>query len=210
MLPVSFAGLQGLTARPVDVAIIGGGPCGLATALALSKSRCLKGRASHAHRTHTDEWTALALCVRMAARAHGTACAHCMATASSLHAQCSQHAHCILTVHAHCILTVCAHGCVCTWLRVAARAHGTACALHAHCMLTAGRVEVFESDAFGPKGASIQISKYGWEPAVQPIGSPGCSRMCPGCNRTYAGTAGRRSRPSTWTPRVASARPASP
>ena len=115
MFAVSVAALQGLAARPVDVAIIGGGPCGLATALALSKSRCLKGRASHAHRTHTDEWTALALCVRMAARAHGTACA-----------------------------------------------------LHAHCMLTAGRVEVFESDAFGPKGASIQISKYGWEAAVQP------------------------------------------
>lgn len=29
----------------VDVAIIGGGPCGLATALALSKARCLRGAA---------------------------------------------------------------------------------------------------------------------------------------------------------------------
>ena len=64
----SIAAVQGLVARPVDVAIIGGGPCGLSTALALSKARCLRGAA----------------------------------------------------------------------------------------------VEVFESDAFGPKGASIQISKYGW------------------------------------------------
>ena len=29
----------------VDVAIIGGGPCGLATALAISKARCLRGAA---------------------------------------------------------------------------------------------------------------------------------------------------------------------
>ena len=42
MLAVSLTA-QGLAARPVDVAIIGGGPCGLATALALSKSRCLQG-----------------------------------------------------------------------------------------------------------------------------------------------------------------------
>lgn len=31
-----------------------------------------------------------------------------------------------------------------------------------HCIRCAGRVEVFESDAFAPKGASIAISKYGW------------------------------------------------
>ena len=43
MLAMSYAGLPGLVARPLDVAIIGGGPCGLATALALSKSRCLQG-----------------------------------------------------------------------------------------------------------------------------------------------------------------------
>ena len=85
MLAVSFAGLQGLTARPVDVAIIGGGPCGLATALALSKSRCLQGRASQVHRMRTDEWTALALCVHMAARAHGCAYTrHGMCTAVSM------------------------------------------------------------------------------------------------------------------------------
>ena len=65
MLAASFA-VQ--AARPVDVAIIGGGPCGLATALALSKARSLQG----------------------------------------------------------------------------------------------ATLEVFESDAFGPKGASIQISRYGW------------------------------------------------
>lgn len=54
--------------RRVDIAVVGGGPCGLATALAISKARCLQG----------------------------------------------------------------------------------------------STVEVFESDAFGPKGASIQISKPGW------------------------------------------------
>lgn len=72
MLAVFAATLPGLVARPVarsvDIAIVGGGPCGLATALALSKARCLRGAA----------------------------------------------------------------------------------------------VEVFEADAFGPKGASIQISKPGW------------------------------------------------
>ena len=64
MFAVSVAALQGLAARPVDVAIIGGGPCGLATALALSKSRCLQGipsvrttacgRVAFALRVHID------------------------------------------------------------------------------------------------------------------------------------------------------------
>jgi len=38
-----LAPLSALAARPVDVAIIGGGPCGLATAVALCKARCLRG-----------------------------------------------------------------------------------------------------------------------------------------------------------------------
>jgi len=41
MLSASVA-LLGLTRR-VDIAIVGGGPCGLATALAISKARCLQG-----------------------------------------------------------------------------------------------------------------------------------------------------------------------
>ena len=95
MLAMTYAGLPGLVARPLDVAIIGGGPCGLATALALSKSRCLQGVT-------------------------------------------------ITTVH------------------VPLRVDSTHAACRMHCIRCAGRVEVFESDAFAPKGASIQISKYGW------------------------------------------------
>ena len=42
MLAIVVTVAPTLTARAVDVAIVGGGPCGLATALALSKAPCLK------------------------------------------------------------------------------------------------------------------------------------------------------------------------
>ena len=157
MLAVSLAALQGLAARPVDVAIIGGGPCGLATALALSKSRCLQGIPSV--RT-TACGRVFALCVHMDTdmgtwawawiwrwgHGHG----NCMAWHGS-------------ALHAHCMLTACALTHVHSHMI-------TAWALHGHCMclLRPGRVEVFESDAFGPKGASIQISKCGSPQPLQP------------------------------------------
>ena len=49
-------------------------------------------------------------------------------------------------------------------------------------LLRPGRVEVFESDAFGPKGASIQISKCGSPQPLQPNRHPRLRpRLCPGC-----------------------------
>ena len=162
MLAVSLAALQGLAARPVDVAIIGGGPCGLATALALSKSRCLQGIPSV--RT-TACGRVFALCVHMdtdmgmdmemgawAWELHGVAwkCTPC-----SLHADCMCTHACALT-HDHCM--------------------GTACACFVQAAWRYSRAT--RSD---PRERAFKSPSAAHPNHCSPIGSPGCNRMCPGC-----------------------------
>ena len=151
-----MAALQGLAARPVDVAIIGGGPCGLATALALSKSRCLQGISS----------VRTTACGRVAAFAHGHGHGdtgmkmawHGMAwqcTACSLHADCMCTHACALT-HDHCM--------------------GTACACFVQAAWRYSRAT--RSD---PRERAFKSPSAAHPNHCSPIGIPGCNRMCPGC-----------------------------
>ena len=54
MLAIVATIVPTLTTRTLDVAVIGGGPCGLATALALSKAPCLKN--ANIAVFEADEW----------------------------------------------------------------------------------------------------------------------------------------------------------
>ena len=170
MFAVSVAALQGLAARPVDVAIIGGGPCGLATALALSKSRCLQGIPSV--RAHHCMWASgiRTACAYRHGHGHGDMGMgmgmgmglwawrwHGMAWHGS-------------ALHAHCM---CTHACALTH----DRCMGTACACFVQAAWRYSRAT--RSD---PRERAFKSPSAAHPNHCSPIGIPGCDRsLCPGC-----------------------------